>query len=128
MNEGIVQRSSGKKGIGIFAVRNFVKDELVYSFFQGKLLNKKYLMGLSDEERKYIDKVGDELYEIIESPAQFVNHSCNPNVVERNHVGYGLRNIQSGEEITIDYEAVEYVGPVFECCCSESNCRKHIPS
>jgi SET domain-containing protein len=60
------------------------------------------------------------------SGAQYVNHCCNPNVyawIIKEHILYmSARDIQPGEELTIDYHFDKDVERV-PCHCGAANCR-----
>ena len=63
------------------------------------------------------------------SGAQYINHSCDPNVAARlikGHIIYmSLRDLQPGEELTIDYHFDKDVERV-PCSCGSPKCRKTI--
>jgi len=60
------------------------------------------------------------------SGAEFINHSCNPNLrawVFQGHILYmSSRWIEPGEELTVDYQFPRNVEKVI-CSCGEENCR-----
>jgi SET domain-containing protein len=60
------------------------------------------------------------------SGAEYINHSCSPNirsVVTKGHILYmSLRSIQPGEELTVDYNFAKNVERV-PCACGAKNCR-----
>jgi uncharacterized protein len=60
------------------------------------------------------------------SGAEFINHSCEPNLVSRivkGHILYfTLRAIKKGEELTIDYHFAHDVEKV-PCACGTRTCR-----
>ena len=60
------------------------------------------------------------------SGAQYINHSCEPNLVTRivkDHILYiSLRPIKTGEELTVDYHFDKKVERV-ECRCGATTCR-----
>jgi SET domain-containing protein len=63
------------------------------------------------------------------SGAEFINHSCNPNLEVR-FLGkrvfyYSLRSIRKGEELTIDYkyDLPNKKIPVVPCNCGSKRCR-----
>ena len=60
------------------------------------------------------------------SGAQYINHSCDPNLVTRiikGHIIYmSMRDIRPGEELTVDYRFDKKVERV-ECKCGTSKCR-----
>ncbi|MBV9085464.1 MAG: SET domain-containing protein-lysine N-methyltransferase [Acidobacteriaceae bacterium] len=60
------------------------------------------------------------------SGAEYINHSCNPNLAARimkGHILYiSVRNIRRGEELTVDYRFDKKVERV-ACRCGSPNCR-----
>ena len=60
------------------------------------------------------------------SGAEFVNHSCEPNLVTRimkGHILYmSMRVIREGEELTIDYN-YDHTDATIRCTCGTRNCR-----
>lgn len=60
------------------------------------------------------------------SGAEYINHSCEPNLVARilkGHIIYmTLRDIKKGEELTIDYHFPKNVDKV-PCSCGAAKCR-----
>lgn len=116
-------KKSGIEGLGVFAARALKSGEIVYSFKKGKIVSKSEIQSVSEKEKRYLDKIGDDEFEIIEPPARYVNHSCNPNVAEKERTAYALKDIKKGEEITIDYDKIAYLEKPFECHCGSKNCR-----
>jgi len=116
-------KKSGIEGMGVFALRDFKKGEVVYSFEKGRIADAIDTQNISKEESRYLDKIGDNEFEIIEPPARYVNHSCDPNIDEKERAAYALRDIKQGEEITIDYDKIAYLEKPFECHCGSKNCR-----
>ena len=120
-------RKSEKHERGLFALKDFRRGETVYSFPLGRVVSSSQIQGLSEEERDHLDKVGEDEYEIIQSPLCYVNHSCDPDIEEalegRARVGYALRDIKRGGELTVDYDKTTYLEKPFECHCGSKNCR-----
>ncbi len=60
------------------------------------------------------------------SGAEYINHSCDPNLVSRVTKGHILyisqREIQPGEELTVDYHFAKKVERV-PCRCGAASCR-----
>jgi len=60
------------------------------------------------------------------SGAEFINHSCDPNLVSRilkGHILYmSVRHIRPGEELTVDYRFEKRVARV-SCRCGSPKCR-----
>lgn len=63
------------------------------------------------------------------SGAEFINHSCDPNItayVIRGRIFYNSnRRIEPGEELTVDYN-LEDLGEQIACICGAENCRGSI--
>ncbi len=105
-NDVKVKRS--RTGLGLFAARDFEKDELVIEYIGDKITEEeanrrggKYLFELNDEWT--IDgKSRDNL-------ARYINHSCKPNCYpeldedEEQIYIYAKKNIRAGEELTYNY-------------------------
>ena len=54
----------------------------------------------------------------------YVNHSCDPNCGLRGEItGVAMRDIEVGEEITMDYAMLDNEEHTFECNCGSVNCR-----
>lgn len=119
-------RRSKIHGCGVFAARNFEKGQKIYSFQRGRILRAVEIKNLAKKERRYLDYVGADKFEIIEPPGRFVNHSCVPNVEERKRAGYALRRIKKNEELTIDYDHAAYLDEPFRCRCMARSCKKII--
>jgi SET domain-containing protein len=63
------------------------------------------------------------------SGAEIINHSCDPNLrstIRNGHILYiSKREIQPGEELTVDYRFSDDIGRV-KCSCGARNCRGQI--
>jgi len=123
MNQFVEVRKSEKQGEGLFTLRDFVKGESVYSLKRGRIVNYDEIRNLSEDERAHLDQIGENEYEIMEPPARYINHSCEPNVEEKDRTGYALGNIKKSEEITIDYDKIAYIEKPFKCRCGSKKCR-----
>jgi hypothetical protein len=54
----------------------------------------------------------------------FLNHSCEPNVGVSGQIMYvAMRNIRSGEELTLDYAMIDDAPIRMKCGCSSPRCR-----
>jgi len=122
-NNSVEIKKSRIEGVGVFSTTNLKKGEPVYSFKKGKVISMADIQNISEQEKRYLDKIGDDDFEIIESPARYVNHSCGPNIAEKERVAYALRDIKKGEEITIDYDEISYFKEPIKCSCGSKNCR-----
>lgn len=122
-NQFVEIRRSKKHGNGLFVLKDFGRGEGVYSLEKGRIINYDEIQNLSEQEKIHLDRIGKNEYEIIEPPGCYVNHSCEPNVEEKNRTGYALTDIKKGEEITIDYDKIAYLEKLFECHCGSKSCR-----
>lgn len=123
INQFVEIRKSKKHGNGLFALRDFKKDESLYLLKKGRVVSYNEIQNLSEQEKMHLDRIGENEYEIIEPPGCYINHSCEPNIEERNRIGYALKDIKKGEEITIDYDKIAYLGRPFKCHCGSKSCR-----
>jgi SET domain-containing protein len=126
-----VKRS--KTGLGLFALQTIPVNKRIIEY-QGTILTNeeseevggKYLFTL-DENRVIEGSSRSNL-------ARYINHSCEPNARERptrNRIWiWSLREIQAGEEITIDYGEeyfdayIKQKGCKCETCSSQSQKKK----
>ena len=103
-----VQVKRSQSGLGLFATRDFKKDEMIIEYTGEKISEEeanrrggKYLFELNDKWT--IDGKGRE------NVARYLNHSCKPNCYpqiddEEEHIYiYAKRNIKAGEELTYNY-------------------------
>ncbi len=77
--------------------------------------------------RRYAYPVSDEVYVLwAEDPAEWApqNHSCEPNTGFQGLDVVALRDIPTGQELTLDYaELVDEEAEPFECHCGSAGCR-----
>lgn len=102
-------------GVGVFAAHD-IKAETYLRFYDGETEETDVSVVRKKEDvpeffREYCLNRGDTLL----CPKDFgcmeigwyLNHSKTPNAYHRNYNFYALRDIKKGEEITIDYNALE---------------------
>lgn len=102
----LIRRSRPGMGLGLFANDFFKKGEMVVEY-TGKRITTKLADTLGT---KYLFEI-DKNWTIDGSPrtnmARYVNHACEPNteaeIDGKRIFYYALRNIDSGEELTVDY-------------------------
>lgn len=127
----IVLFKSRIQGRGVKAVENIPARQPVMEH-TGRLMNRKqYREFERNNRRKHQYIWGINSYWSMDgavggSGAQFVNHSCDPNLVVRMSgkriYYYSLRTIKKGEELTIDYRFEASNTPI-PCRCGARNCR-----
>ena len=120
-----VSMSKPGTGQGLFAARTVAKGDFILEY-TGAKIPTPYADTL---DSRYLFEI-DEKWTIDGSPesntARYINHSCEPNTeaeIEKGHVMiYALKDIQKGEELTIDYDTEyfdEFIRPV-GCKCDAS--------
>jgi uncharacterized protein len=126
-----IRESEPGKGKGLYAVRAFEFGEYMLDYTGKKIptaeadkLTTKYLFELDDQWT--ID--GEEE----SNTARYINHSCDPNVeaeVDGDRIKiHAARDIEKGEELTIDYGDEyfdEFIKP-YGCLCGTEVCRKPV--
>ena len=126
MDSGVAVKESSVQGKGVFALRDFKKDELVYVVPRGRFVKKDEVKGLSEYEREHLDRVDANTYELMQEPACFINHSCEPNIMEKlapeSIEGYAFRDIQKGEELGVDYRVRGFDDWGMNCKCGSKSC------
>lgn len=119
-------RRTKKYGRGVFAIKPIYRGEIVASF-DGEIFDDDFDEWMDDllnhaiqfEKAKWRDSKG---------LARYINHSCEPNCgIKRLFDIVAMRTIESGEQITWDYEMTEK-NPWWKmkCRCGSAYCRKVI--
>ncbi|MCC7161823.1 MAG: SET domain-containing protein-lysine N-methyltransferase [Anaerolineae bacterium] len=122
-------RMIGHMQYGVFALRPIHKDELI-AVWGGEVVARKTLDTLPDRLRRLSIQVEEDLFLVAlhEGPADYVNHSCNPNCGLRGQIALvALRDIAPGEQVTFDYamsDGSDY--DEFECGCGAPICRGRV--
>ncbi len=127
-------RDVPNKGKGIFALYDFNKGELVLNI-TGEVIETEDPQSYPEEIREHWGPLGRDgkKYRFItpESPWMYMNHSCDSNVgIIDDRKLVAARDIKKGEEILIDYSALDIETITFgkkklemECKCGSKNCR-----
>ena len=118
--ELVVIQKSKVNGVGIFAPKNYEKGETIIEWDKSHILEEEEVDSLTDIEKKYII-FADDNYIIMQKPEKFANHSCYPNAFSKDFCYIASRNIEKGEEITIEYSKKIPLNCV--CSCGSLNCK-----
>jgi D-alanine-D-alanine ligase len=130
-------RGNSIAGFGIYAKEKIQAGSVVFRGEERaqRIVTKRHVENTWTEEQKeifmkYAYPVSDEVFILWdEDPSEWApqNHSCNPNTAYQGLDVIALRNIDKGEELTLDYAGFlgEDMEP-FQCACGESNCKGHI--
>jgi hypothetical protein len=111
---------------GVYAVAQIRQDEVI-AVWGGEVVAKPVFDTLPDRLRRLSIQVEEDMFLVAlnEGPADYVNHSCDPNAgLSGQIVLVARREIAPGEEITFDYamsDSADY--DEFLCDCGAPNCR-----
>ncbi len=144
INEGIGRHRRKQKkytmkgnaiaGFGIYALTNINKDEIIFKGEEKaqRIVTKSYITNnWNDKElenfRKYAYPISEEVFILWDdNPAEWApqNHSCNANTAYQGLNVYAVRDIQKGEELTLDYALfLDEHMQAFNCKCGAKNCK-----
>jgi hypothetical protein len=119
-----------KGGFAVFAREALGRDEMLAGW-GGRMVTLDMVLALPREEQGHTIQVDDDLYLApigMDEPADYVNHSCNPNAGIRGQIVLvAMRPIAAGEEITFDYAMADSSSfDEFPCACGASTCRGRV--
>lgn len=127
--EGLTVRVSDIEGRGCFAARKFERRKKIAEY-TGELVSTTEAERRAKLQRRMRVCAINDAWSIDGSvggnATAYMNHSCQPNAfmrVTHHHIlFFALRDIEAGEEITVDYENT-YHSNRKRCSCGASNCR-----
>lgn len=134
MPENVTVKKSTIRGKGVFALKDFEKDELILHM-DGEVVEtdnpSRFPREMQDHLFPFDKKGGKISYVIQEDPGKYINHSCEPNAGIRNNRDIvAIRKIRKGEEIFFDYSMNSIDARIdpwkMKCECKSKNCRKTI--
>lgn len=113
---------------GVYAAEAIPRGRKVIEY-TGELISRRETKKRSERALNYLFTLDD--YWTLDgsvggSGAQYINHCCDPNLaarIVRGHILYmSLRDIEAGEELTVDYRFDAHVEKV-PCACGSLACR-----
>ncbi|MDZ7290836.1 MAG: SET domain-containing protein-lysine N-methyltransferase [candidate division KSB1 bacterium] len=136
LHHAIIVKNSGIQGKGLFASADIKAGEIIWRRDPDEVrfhvdVIRSWPAEKQEKFGRYAYQVGEEWYHgpedgIVTDPADYMNHSCDPNtwfIDDANMVA--RRDIKKGEEITYDYATSETAENfVLICNCGAPNCRK----
>jgi len=119
-----------KGGFGVFAKSPLRADDVLVVWGGDVVVAEKFA-GLPGYVQQHSLQVEEDLYLVpngVDEPADFVNHSCEPNAGMRGQIVIvALRDIKAGEEICYDYATSDGGSyDEFICACGTPGCRGKI--
>jgi SET domain-containing protein len=119
-----------KGGYGVFAIAPIGAGEVLLAW-GGDVLTAEEFSKQPVRVQQHSLQIEEDLYLVpsgADEPADYVNHSCEPNAGMRGQIVLvALRDIDPGEEVCYDY-ATSDGGPYdeFDCACGAPSCRGKI--
>jgi SET domain-containing protein len=126
---GLTIRKSAVDGKGCFATVRFRKGRKIAEFTGEKISRREAARRMRGRRRLRICAINS--YWNIDGSAggngtQYINHSCEPNcyvkIMHGHILFFALRDIEPGEEITLDY-VLSYHSDQTRCRCQAPSCR-----
>jgi uncharacterized protein len=116
-----------KGGFGVYAIESVAAGEVV-SVWGGTIVDAEQLETLPHEIQQHTVQIEEGLYSATiggAETADFINHSCDPNLGLRGQITLvALRDIEVGEEVCFDYAMTDCTPyDEFECHCGSAICR-----
>jgi hypothetical protein len=119
-------QSNGARGHCSVATEPIRAGETVAAF-GGRCITRDELELLSENQQRRSIQIDDNLFlagALEPEPADFVNHSCQPNCGMSGSVMLvALRDIAPGDELTHDFAMSRGTDDEFECTCGTPLCR-----
>lgn len=121
--ESLEVRMTSKKGYGVFA-NAFIPADTVIAAFDGPIYEAETATELPPHCVDYAIQFEEHKWRESEGIARLANHSCDPNCGIKNLFQIvAMRDIQTGEEITWDYDMSENSDWTMQCACGAQQCR-----
>lgn len=112
-------------GKGLFATRDIKKDEAIGTA-RGPIVLDNKESWQKHGGWHFFHPISRTKAIVIQNKIKYFNHSCNPNCgIKKGIKIVAMRDIKKGEELTIDYDTLEYDWGM-KCNCGSKNCRKTI--
>ena len=128
MNKVVVKKSL-LHGQGVFSTANIDRCEVIHRIDDTRVVDEDHpLRPELGEDPIHRDWLPDGTTVLMQKPAGFFNHSCDPNVfvysIDRQRFVLAMRDIRPREELFFDYSLNAVDGDVWECHCGAPTCRR----
>src|SRR5882672_3914211 len=118
----VAVRGAGRKGLGVFALRQFDKGEFIFRRRYGRIVANTKIPSLTREERRHLCEIDYARSAVLLAPGCYLNHSCEPNAMRSGVKVFAWRRIRRGDEITIGYRLNAFGSRRSKCLCGSPSC------
>lgn len=123
-------RDAGRKGLGLYAVAAIETGETIAGW-GGDVMHRRDFDRLDEHRRTHGIQIDEDLYMVCPAdpdPADYANHSCEPNAgIVGSILLVAMAPIGVGEEICFDYAMADTADyDEFVCECATASCRRLI--
>lgn len=115
-------REAGSKGFGVFARRRFAEGEFIFRRRHGRVVTSAEIPNLGYEDQRHLCELDWDRFAVLLPPGCYLNHSCEPNAMRSGVRVFAWRDIEPGEEFTIDYRLNAFDDSAWECSCCAPSC------
>lgn len=115
-------RDAGRKGRGVFALRDFRRGAFIFRRRHARVVRNSAIGSLSREDRRHLCELDRERSAVLAGPGAFLNHSCEPNAMRSGTKVFAWKAIRVGDEVTIDYRLNAFSGERSRCLCGARSC------
>ncbi len=115
-------RDAGVKGKGVFTLRQFAAGEFIFRRRRSRIIANSEIPTLPAEDQRHLDEIDADTSEVLTSPGCYFNHACEPNAMPHGMDLYAWKDIEAGEEITVDYRLSAISDNRWECACGCPSC------
>jgi chloramphenicol 3-O phosphotransferase len=115
-------RDAGPKGRGVYALRSFERGEFIFRRRHTRVVTATELPALSEWERIHLCQLDLDRYAVLAPPGCYLNHSCDPSAIRHGVTVFAWRDINRGEEVTLDYRLNAFAGDSWPCDCGSATC------
>jgi SET domain-containing protein len=128
---GLLVTQSALAGLCCFATVHFPKDGPIAEYAGERITHAEAMWRMRGESGKCISQLDPGHYvdgSVGGNETQYINHSCDPNanvlVMDGFMIVFALREIQPGEEVTVDY-LNSFAHDLTLCQCRAASCRNN---
>ena len=122
----VAVRRAGRKGLGVFALREFRRGEFIFRRRHGRIVTIGRVRSLPRDERRHLCELDYSRSAVLLPPGCYLNHSCEPNAMRSGVKVFAWRRVRTGDEITIDYRLNAFGSQRWKCLCGTGSCSGEI--